>query len=403
MSVTIYSQSKTGKITTWTATLDETPNALGYLEITISSGYEDGKKIERIREIKAGKNIGKANETSLLEQAKLELERLYTSKYDSGYKDDKKDVCLTKQVSDIKKPTLADKYPEKAHKLPKEIYGVALQPKVDGLRCFVEKMESGSIRFTSRSGKVFTFIPHIASEAEKFLSTGDILDGELYIPGKDLQDIMSVVSPSKNIKEEELKEVKLYWYDFIPANKVSDTYRERFLECEFEFGDSIVKLETAVFTLEESQAAGYEEAVLTNSETFLEILENQFDNYIARGYEGLMIRDIEAPYFFGRRTTSLLKYKKMLSDEFKIIDILESDNDEAPRFVCDLRNGNEVTVRLKGDKEQNLIYLTNKAEYIGKWLTINYQTETSTGSLQFPVGIAIREGTEIDNVFIPSV
>ena len=214
---------------------------------------------------------------------------------------------------------------------------------------------------------------------------------------------MSVVSPSKNIKEEELKEVKLYWYDFIPADKVSDTYRERFLECEFEFGDSIIKLETAVFTLEESQAAGYEEAVLTNSDTFLEILENQFDNYIARGYEGLMIRDIEAPYFFGRRTISLLKYKKMLSDEFKIVDILESDNDEAPRFVCDLRNGNEVTVRLKGDKEQNLIYLTNRSEYIGKWLTINYQTETSTGSLQFPVGIAIREGTEIDNVFIPSV
>ena len=117
----------------------------------------------------------------------------------------------------------------------------------------------------------------------------------------------------------------------------------------------------------------------------------------------MMIRDITSPYYFGRRSVSLLKYNKMQTEEFQIVDILESDNDEAPRFVCDLRNGNEVTVRLKGDKEENLKYLNNKETYIGKWLTIKYQIKTVTGSLQFPVGVAIRDGEVIDGEFVPSI
>ena len=136
---TIYSISKTGKITTWSADLTLTPNSEGYLEIAIESGYEDGKKINKTRLVKSGKNLGRANETSLEAQAKLELERLYQDKYDKGYKDNKDDVSISKKVDDISKPMLADKYPEKVHKLPLGLKSIALQPKVDGLRCFIEK------------------------------------------------------------------------------------------------------------------------------------------------------------------------------------------------------------------------------------------------------------------------
>ena len=85
------------------------------------------------------------------------------------------------------------------------------------------------------------------------------------------------------------------------------------------------------------------------------------------------------------------------------MDIIESDQDEAPRFICDLRNGNTVTVRLVGDKEENLKYLKDKQDYIGQWLTIKYQMWTKTGSLQFPVGEMIREGEVVNGEFVPSV
>lgn len=388
----IYSVSSKGKITTWEASLNYTPNSEGYLEITITSGYEDGKKVDRIREVKSGKNIGRANETSLEQQAELELERLYQDKYDKGYVDDRESVSTEKKVNNIRKPMTAHKYPDKAHKLPQSASKIVFQPKIDGLRCLITKTED-DVTFSSRSGKLFNTIPHLKDAVKDVLSVGDVLDGELYIHGKELQEIMSIVSPSKNIKEEALKDIKLYWYDSIPSGKESDSYENRFINSDFDLKDPIIKIETFIFDSE----------VDKDSDEFLTKLESTFDKYLKDGYEGLMIRNTEKPYYFGRRHESLQKYKKMFSDEFKIIDILESDNDEAPRFVCDLGNENTVTVRLKGDKEENTKYLENKEDYIGKWLTINYQTWTKTGSLQFPVGVAIREGEEIDGKFVPSI
>lgn len=400
---TIYSISKTGKITTWSADLNLTPNSDGYLEIAIESGYEDGKKINKTRLVKTGKNLGRANETSLEAQAKLELERLYQDKYDKGYKDNKDEVSISKKVDDISKPMLADKYPEKVHKLPLGLKSIALQPKVDGLRCFIEKMPDESIRFSSRSGKIFTPIPFLTTWARSALKVGDIFDGELYIPGKPLQEIMSIVSPTKNIKTELLKTVQFFWYDYIPKGQEGKSFKERFIDSTIVARHGAYKLETILFEEDSVDLPSGITVEGTQSEYLIDIFDPIFDSFIEEGYEGMMIRDITSPYYFGRRSVSLLKYKKMQTEEFQIVDILESDNDEAPRFVCDLRNGNEVTVRLKGDKEENLKYLNNKEAYVGKWLTIKYQVKTVTGSLQFPVGVAIREGEVIDGEFVPSI
>lgn len=400
---TIYSISKTGKITTWSADLNLTPNSDGYLEIAIESGYEDGKKINKTRLVKTGKNLGRANETSLEAQAKLELERLYQDKYDKGYKDNKDNVSISKKVDDISKPMLADKYPEKVHKLPLGLKSIALQPKVDGLRCFIEKMPDESIRFSSRSGKIFTPIPFLTTWARSALKVGDIFDGELYIPGKPLQEIMSIVSPTKNIKTELLKTVQFFWYDYIPKGQEGKSFKERFIDSTIVARHGAYKLETILFEEDSVDLPSGITVEGTQSEYLIDIFDPIFDSFIEEGYEGMMIRDITSPYYFGRRSVSLLKYKKMQTEEFQIVDILESDNDEAPRFVCDLRNGNEVTVRLKGDKEENLKYLNNKETYVGKWLTIKYQVKTVTGSLQFPVGVAIREGEVIDGEFVPSI
>lgn len=400
---TIYSISKTGKITTWSADLNLTPNSDGYLEIAIESGYEDGKKINKTRLVKTGKNLGRANETSLEAQAKLELERLYQDKYDKGYKDNKDEVSISKKVDDISKPMLADKYPEKVHKLPLGLKSIALQPKVDGLRCFIEKMPDESIRFSSRSGKIFTPIPFLTTWARSALKVGDIFDGELYIPGKPLQEIMSIVSPTKNIKTELLKTVQFFWYDYIPKGQEGKSFKERFIDSTIVARHGAYKLETILFEEDSVDLPSGVTVEGTQSEYLIDIFDPIFDSFIEEGYEGMMIRDITSPYYFGRRSVSLLKYKKMQTEEFQIVDILESDNDEAPRFVCDLRNGNEVTVRLKGDKEENLKYLNNKETYVGKWLTIKYQVKTVTGSLQFPVGVAIRDGEVVDGEFVPSI
>lgn len=379
----VYSRSKTGKLLVWSAVLDTVPNNDGFLEITITSGQDTGKKVDKVRYVKSGMNIGRSNETSLHEQAQLELERLYKKQYEKGYVDNADDACVTKQVGTVKKPTLASKYPDKAHKLPSNNEHIITQPKIDGIRCFITKLDDGTMSFTSRSGKPIPSVEVISNAIAPHLPVGDIVDGELYIEGYELQDIISVVLPKKNKKLDQLAKVKLYWYDYIPRDGEHLSYKERFLDNTLSFAPAVEKL----------RCDSYE----------LTTLEERFDEYMNAGYEGLMLRDTTAPYYFGRRTTSLQKYKKMQTDEFQIIDIIESPQDDTPRIVCDLRNGNTVTVRLTGDKEQNLEYLTNKELYIGKWLTIKYQVWTKTGSLQFPVGVTIRDGEYINGEFVPSV
>jgi DNA ligase-1 len=379
---TLYSVSKTGKTLVWSASIATAPNRDGHLEITVVSGQESGKKVSKVRLVKGGKNLGRSNETSVEEQAEIELERLYKKQYDGGYVDDVTKVSATKQVGDVKKPQLAAKYPEKAKKLGSDDR-VITQPKIDGVRCFITQTEEG-VQFTSRTGKPITSVPRIVSALNDKMKVGDILDGELYIEGYDLQDILSVISPTKNLKLEELTKVKIYWYDYIPEGKESESYETRFLNADFKFNSEVIdKIESKPF----------------NKET----LESVFDEYIEAGFEGMMLRSIDSAYKFGRRSDTLLKYKKMETDEFEIVDIITSDQDEAPRFVCDLRNGNTVTVRLVGDKGSNMKYLEDKDNYIGSWLTIKYQTWTKTGSLQFPVGEMIREGSLVDGVFIPSL
>ena len=65
---------------------------------------------------------------------------------------------------------------------------------------------------------------------------------------------------------------------------------------------------------------------------------------------------------------------------------------------------NSCNLAIEGDKASKDIYLTDKYEYIGKWLSIRYQEKTRHGNLSFPVGEYIREGKEDeDGNFIPSV
>ena len=138
-------------------------------------------------------------------------------------------------------------------------------------------------------------------------------------------------------------------------------------------------------------------------------LKEFHDKWVAEGYEGLMLKDPNGLYEFGKRSNNLLKYKEMHSDEFKIKDIFIAENDPERvqiELYVDPFNSQETFKigTLKGNKEENYSnYYLNKNNLIGKWLTINYQTLTSYGIPLFPVGIAIREGTEDNNKFIPEV
>ena len=381
----LYSKSKTGKVQEWSASLDKEPNQHGHYVITVTWGQQNGKMQTKEILVKDGVNKGKANETTIEQQAELVLERLYQEQKDKGYVENISQWKDDKAVDGIPKVMLADKWSAKKHS-NLESKDWVLNRKYDGCRCLITKLSDGSIRYSSRSGKLFVDIPHLTQHLKDRLLVGDIMDGELIIEGEVLQNITGAVM-IRDTEDENKAKLKFYMYDYIPLGRSDSSYNERFIE------NKHLYLLTS------------EHVVYVNPEPYSnDSFKETFSKYIEEGYEGIMLRNINMPYEFGKRSKNLLKYKEFFTEEFEIIDIVDSEQEPGqPRFTCKLDKDSNVTCRMKGSKEVNKQYLENKDNYIGKYLTIQYQAKTETGSIQFPVGIEVRLGTVKNGKFEPDV
>src|SRR5690606_2060346 len=64
-------------------------------------------------------------------------------------------------------------------------------------------------------------------------------------------------------------------------------------------------------------------------------VQHYADKYIAQGHEGIILRDTKAQYQFGKRPMTMVKLKRTMSDEFRIIDIVPQNvNPDLGLFVC---------------------------------------------------------------------
>ena len=75
----LYGTSKSDKTKKWIISVKTNPDKTA--TIITENGYVDGKMNVSHRIIKTGKNIGKANETTVFEQAVQEAEKKYNDRY----------------------------------------------------------------------------------------------------------------------------------------------------------------------------------------------------------------------------------------------------------------------------------------------------------------------------------
>lgn len=400
--VTIYSKSKSGKTLEWKAESDFSLNGDGWITLNIYYGQQGGKTQHKVRYTKAGKNKGKANATTIEEQAVLDLSYLYRAQLEE------KGYCL--DINSYEKPRtamLAHKFADKKHKLVMDeeevfLHAYFAQPKLNGIRCTATKISDTEIVYTSRTNKVFTSFDHISTHLLSILNVGDTVDGELFNPLISLEHIASLVNsktdryvtdPSTGAILWKVNELEYHLYDGV-ANETNDKYSERkyWLHELFE-----------TYSGADSVRIGNLVKVRTDLVKSLADVRRLFSEWIELGYEGLMLRDGESLYEFNERSIGLLKYKEMFDEEFQIVDILDSENEPgSPKFVVDLRNGQMCEVRKSGSKLENTTYLIEKNKYIGKWLTVQYQARTIYGNLSFPIGLLIRDGVFKDGQFVPS-
>jgi DNA ligase-1 len=112
---------------------------------------------------------------------------------------------------------------------------------------------------------------------------------------------------------------------------------------------------------------------------------------VNQGYEGIMLRNYRGVYESGKRSNDLQKFKTMMDSEFAILDVMVAKYDGSVFLVRNDLNDRTFTVTL-GSMVQRAGYLANKELYIGKEITVSYQTRYKKTLLpQFPTGVAIRD------------
>tara|TARA_B100001250_G_scaffold411385_1_gene439921 strand:- start:744 stop:1958 length:1215 start_codon:yes stop_codon:yes gene_type:complete len=376
----LYALSSTGKVKIWKAEVSrklyggEIPEAKISATITIVHGYEDGKMQINSKDIHMGKNVGKANETTPYEQAVLEVQSKLQKKIDEGYSKEKTELTVPTL------PMLAHPYEKRKHNIT---WPAAVQPKIDGVRCTCNLTSNDKLLMFTRKGKTFTAMPHLAQDLILFLTrlTTDrpnlYLDGELYSNTLSFQELAGAVRREDN-DINYIKQIHLRLFDCFDLDDPNWSFKDRW---------DLLKNNHSQYP------RPYIKLVNTKTIDSEEEMYASHTKYIEKGYEGIMIRNIDAPYKLRYRSADLQKYKKFIDSEFKIIGFKEGEGQELGCVIwqCETENSQSFWVRPLGSRDIRQILYMKGSDCIGSTLTVRYQELTEDGIPRFPVGITIRD------------
>ena len=385
----IFGIDKLGKTRVWKATVFVFPdlksdsNAILYAMAVIQHGVYDGKLQIDTRKYTEGKNIGKKNETTPLEQCISEIEKKRKDKIEKeGYSTvfptrDSGVVDGTVQRKIF--PMLANKYEPAAKKRGGIVFPCFVQPKLDGLRCVV-CLHEGVPTYQSRTGGYFSVLRHLDKSILQILSLNPelVLDGELYTQQIPFEELAGIIKKKTLTDTDKVKIqcVQYHVYDLI----IPDVpFRER-----------VVTLQN-IIPISES---GYVTQVPTYLAKSPLDYKNKFSEYVAQGYEGIMLRNVDGLYKENYRSNDLMKYKEFFEDEYKIVGFKEATGRDAGTVIweCETPEGRRFSVRPRGTQESRREWFTNAHKIVGKKLTVIYQELSEMGVPRFPVGKAMRDG-----------
>lgn len=282
---------------------------------------------------------------------------------------------------------LAEKYFDKPERVEGKTF--ALTKKIDGGRIIAIR-ENGEVSFYTRAGQKYEGLVDLAAELFTTFPDGIVLDGEITLLANSLglsskdqyKQTMKITR-----KDGEKHGVKMLVFDILTVEefktqKCEHTYDERRQLLENLFG-------TTKRTYFELLPVLYRGKDTTEITKYLEELTST-------GEEGVMINICDALYEF-KRTTNLLKVKKMNTLDLEIVGVEEGEGRLAGTLGAihvRYRDGNIVKVGSGfSDWHRNEIW-QNQIYYIGKIVEIQYFEETKNDkggvSLRFPIFKDIR-------------
>ena len=120
-------------------------------------------------------------------------------------------------------------------------------------------------------------------------------------------------------------------------------------------------------------------------------IKSLHDDFVSDGYEGAMIKDLSAPYHFGRNY-SVMKLKAFHDVDLPIEGFVEGSGRHRGKLGAVVVDYNGVNVQVGSgfsDKLREQIW-NDRENFTGRIIEIRYQEVTPDGSLRFPTFVCFR-------------
>lgn len=291
-------------------------------------------------------------------------------------------------------PMLAKAYDDKVFNRCSSYIG---QWKINGLRCLVKVIKNiedlfkpFSLQFQSREGEIWNSLPtledyllHVIPQDVLIeLYQNDItLDGEVYLPGGyTINQINHFVKDPTCVENKALQ----FWCYDIAIEDMLQYNRNHFILDKFY---NHIK----TFTNKYSHYNNTERFIILPT---FEINDHNNaktarDKFIELGFEGLILRNPNAEYDFGKRRVGIMvKYKKSQDGVFRVIAIKPEGikRPDIPLLIC----RNDINDELfKCHLSESLNYqrqvLINKDKYINRGVYIEYRERSGVSQLPFHI------------------
>lgn len=301
---------------------------------------------------------------------------------------------LSNGNSNLLLPMLAKTYNGNVWKKVSCMYG---QYKINGLRCIITAYTQNDmfkpirLRFQSREGIIWNTLENLSDYLLSIIPANIIrdmidgyvaLDGEIYLPGYTINQINHFVKDANCVEN---KLLQFWCYDIMMEGNQThrNTYRYH------------IKMPTRFNNIKEHYnnkerliilPSGY----ITNDNEAIDA-RNHFINL---GFEGIILRNIETDYQYGRRRANYMeKFKDAAEGDFIILDIYKEKKRDLPILLCknDINNEKfETRLSVSHIVQQEVLF--DSQSYIGRTVHIEYGERSGVTRVPFHIKTVVING-----------
>lgn len=234
--------------------------------------------------------------------------------------------------------------------------------------------------------------------------TGIILDGEIYSHALSFQEIGHFLRTIDTGNEEIPDSIKFYCFEAFDPSRPNLTAKER-----YELIKNASNEMNGVFVV-------VEQKILDNPTD----IEKEFKKAIEDGYEGLMLKNPDSEYKFGRftfKSGDAYKLKKFVTTDGKIVGVEQATKvkdsaekktdafgksvtskkkddripiDKAASFIVEFDSTTVKVPIAMTDEEKEEVW-KNRDSYLGRWIEYKYQEEGMDKKPRIPIFLRYRE------------